>query len=503
MKKPLTELVLLLLFVATPLVAQDSVEALRARVAKGEVAEVRESLRTLTEAGKATFEHLVLGARLAIGAQDGRTAFHLIGLMKGMKPDDPRCFTWEGHATIMLAEKSRILAGASFADAATHYQEARAKGGDPYQHALWEADARMRAGDLDGALGAVDVALERDSADLGAAPLKARLLLKLERGTEAVAALEPCFRSHKANEEVALLYLQTQLATGMKPRIREAFETIVAEHPALVSAYDALLAALGNDKPEGLALMRDIFGRILERNPNDPVPVFYMASLASLEGRFEDSLALYKRFRDLRPRAGSGHYWVGSLYIHLGRLEEARQSLLKAGAMGNIKPASLCTQWRRLVAAHVALNDYGAAISLQRLVLSLERTAAEMLNMGVLQLAGGDLQSALRTYRGILAWEEGLEFTDEAKAENYLGLALWGAGRQAEALAAFDRGLEAIEEDEDTLENKGVLLIELNRRPEALKALDVVIASERDRDRTRARYHRLRILHPDLIEGPR
>src|SRR5262249_30987932 len=156
----------------------------------------------------------------------------------------------------------------------------------------------------------------------------------------------------------------------------------------------------------------------------------------------EEALRAFERFRDVLPNDPGCHFKIGMLQAALGRLDDGRKSILRANALGGIAPEALAEAYRDLAAAYVAQRDYETGSQVGRVVVSLTGAAEDDLNLGVLEYGAGRKEEGIRIY-GRIAAREDIDSVMSARVRNYLGLALLGAGRKAEAEAAFRRSIEA------------------------------------------------------------
>jgi tetratricopeptide (TPR) repeat protein len=158
-----------------------------------------------------------------------------------------------------------------------------------------------------------------------------------------------------------------------------------------------------------------------------------LAAVAADEGRTADGLALARRAEALDDRPASPHYVMGRLWQDAGQLAEAEAAYRNAVARepGHAR----------------ALNNLGCVLHMQgrlqealvayRHALELDSTLPQAnLNYAAIARDQGALERAIQHYERHTA-----EHPQDALAFNDLGNSYRELGRNAEALAAFDRAL--------------------------------------------------------------
>lgn len=501
---------LLLLFPLPHAPGQESVATLRARLARGDAVAVLAEIRNRAASGHASLEEILVGCEAGILAEAYDHAGSLADAATQLAPKDPRPHLWNGHALFRMAEiqAARAQAGgsggfirATFADAARFYRDARRLGGDAYTLAYFEAEALLLAEEPGPALDAASAALAAKPGDPAATALKGRILLAAGRAAEAAAMLGEARTAGPDDRQLAETHLRAVLESGDRTLAREVFLGAVKAFPQERALYDAFVGRFQAERPDTFvreALVAASAATPIER---DRFPWWYLGGLEEAQQRWPEALQAYTRYRDALPTTPEGAYKVGRALTVLGRLEEARDALLRAQALGGLPDEELALGFAYLVGAYLARRDQESAAHLQRIVATLQPTVDEELNLGVIEFGAGRRDEGLRIYRRILARDD-LDRSAAARTENYLGLGLLGVGQAAEAEASFRRALLADEENLDAAENLGILLLRAGKREEGLRLLDrVVAAPDRDppRPKDRARYHLLRARHPGIL----
>jgi tetratricopeptide (TPR) repeat protein len=401
------------------------------------------------------------------------------------------------------AGKPGMIVRAAYADAAGLYaRAAEAAAGDGPTTArarLGEGWASARAGRPDGALEAFKRAKAAAPDDLEADLAAVRVVLDEGRLDDARAriAAASAASAEAIDSGFTLLEIELLLISG--------------ERAALVNLFDRRVSALDDAaRAEAWRLvatrLRDVIGddtlsRLLDaaeaKAPADPLPAFWRGDWALRRRRNAEALAAFKRYRAGRPDDALGALCVCLAATRSGLLDEARSALKDAAATDAERDTFLLAA-RELTTAFNGEKKYDVAAATQAMVVERSADPEDALNLGVLLLDSGRRDEAAARYRQTLARED-LPAYVRAKAWNYLGLLLHGAGRAAEAEAAFRRSFEAWEGERDARENLGVLLLESGRAAEAEPLFRACIAAEAGRKRSE--YHLLRITSGEFGRG--
>ncbi|MFQ5876869.1 MAG: tetratricopeptide repeat protein [Acidobacteriota bacterium] len=259
------------------------------------------------------------------------------------------------------------------------------------------------------AIGAYRRALEHDPTDLDACRPLAQLLYRSGRMEETVDLLRAFSRRQGLDSSLALVLGRASLRAGHLQEAEEVLAQLVGGSPLNVEAVDAL------------------------------------AALYEQTERYEDAIGLYRRV--LESAAPSGHLLgrLGSLYLQLGRTEEAVRLLEEAR---RLEPAdrdgllALARAYERTAEPDRALRIYGLLASRDGDDLEVRFYKAR------LEQEEGDRAAALAAYREIvdLAGRDAAEDADSATvlelAYSQIGVIELEARNFPAAAAAFARALE-------------------------------------------------------------
>ncbi|HYC79102.1 MAG TPA: tetratricopeptide repeat protein, partial [Planctomycetota bacterium] len=318
-----------------------------------------------------------------------------------------------------------------------------------------------------------------DAERLDAAEARAREVLG-RRGVERLPAL-------------TLVPLRAALRRGDRAALRAWFADTAAKLPVETAAEGWRLVAERFRAVPSDAGYAELLDAALARNPDDAAATFWRADLALLRRRDAEALALFRRYRALRPDEGLARATVAFAEARNGLLADAEASL-EAATASNAPPDAIVGALRELVGAHHAAKRYADAARLQRRVAERTQTPPDALDLGVLLLDAGDPNAAAEAYRATLARDD-LDRPTRAKAWNSLGLLHRGRGEAADAERCLRASIAAWEDALDGRENLGVLLVDLGRGAEAREHFEACLA--RDPERKRSLYYLLRLLRPE------
>jgi tetratricopeptide (TPR) repeat protein len=163
-----------------------------------------------------------------------------------------------------------------------------------------EGVALVKAGDHDGAFAKFQEAIGIDPS------LKEALLgvategLKIKRYQEALAAAKAILRDDPGNEQALRARYNASLGLGDQAELVPALmglatiEPVVARDSLLHLAYDAYDA---ND----MVRAKELFGKVLEVDPNQPQSHYVLALIAVNDGATEEAKAHLERYLELAP----------------------------------------------------------------------------------------------------------------------------------------------------------------------------------------------------------
>ncbi len=448
----------------------------------------------------------LLACAAAYRMDDVRLARHYADVATTIAPTDPRGFEWSGFVLFRLGETearatessvTRMVAQASFLDAATCHAEARKLGGDGFKNAWFEAEALRQAGSFDRALAACDAALALKPKDASARVLKGRILNDAKRPADALAEFDAVLsETPDATEagEAALNVITTHLATGDRVMLARRFKELTTRYPGTwaASMYRSMNNAFrgaGDD-----SFWPDLLASLASRGDSDTLGIYYRGDLALRRGRTKEALETLGHYVQLLPNEPYGWISLGTAQTMDGKLAEARTSLGRSFDLG-VDRDDATKAFRTLVAAYHTARKYAEAAEVQAFVVYLTDDDADRLDHAVILLDAGRLDDAEKGYQLMLARRD-LPAQTRAKVLNYLGLLRRGLSNLKEAEALFREAVQYWPDDLDAKENLAVLLIQTGRADQAKPLLDDCLRVESGR--VRSIHHRLLAEFPGM-----
>jgi tetratricopeptide (TPR) repeat protein/serine/threonine protein kinase len=303
------------------------------------------------------------------------------------------------------------------------------------------------------ALAGADEALRRHPYHAGLHVLRGDALRGLARHGEALEAYD---RALELEPRSCSAYLNRAIdleALGQRDEALESNERAVELWPACHGAHEhlaCLLLRMGRPR-EALAA----YDRALELDPGCTNSWHDRASALLDVGRAEEALASVDRALELRPGDARSEATRAAVLQRLGRKDEARAALER---VLELDPENIVAQVSRGV---MLLHDRRFEQALAAFELVLRRLAEDpglFVHLSVISRSGGQTEDA---QRALLA----------AMQQNR-GSALFGLGRNEEALQVFDDALELAPDMAYTHHNRGLALSALRRLPQALEAFN-------------------------------
>ena len=359
--------------------------------------------------------------------------------------------------------------------------------------------ARKRVAEIRSLLGAHDQALALTESLLQSAPndhgaweLKAQLLLKLKRPTEAVA---PARRAAELDPDcpVAHAYLAEACHAAGKLSDAQAAWAEALERAPFEAAFVANLGVLQRDLGQASAAEMS-FRRALELRPDFALAYGNLGEALADTGRHAEAAAAFQKARELDPNDAGAHLRFADMALQRRQFdlaERAYQECLGVApqdaaaifGLGEVhrhrgQSAEAERAYRRAIelepnfaAPHTGLGvvfydrgDVDEAERMYRRAIELKpREAAPYHNLGTLyREARGDLDAAERWFRQALERSPG-----DGEALGGLGLVAKDRGNLAEAERLLRQALQRAPESSALHNNLGELLRERGRSEEA------------------------------------
>jgi tetratricopeptide (TPR) repeat protein len=182
------------------------------------------------------------------------------------------------------------------------------------------------------------------------------------------------------------------------------------------------------------------FKKYVELIPNDPNPYDSYAELLLTMGKFDESIAQYRKALSVDPHFVASHFGISADFTYMGKPQEATAELQKIidGAR-NDGETRLALFGMAVVAADSGKMDQ-AVQQIEREYAVAEKKndaasmAADLQAKGNILLAAGKLDEAKRTFEASLQKTEGSNLSDEikknAKLQHHFNLTLVAVGKK-------------------------------------------------------------------------
>ncbi|MCI0342704.1 MAG: hypothetical protein L0216_16450, partial [Planctomycetales bacterium] len=383
-----------------------------------------------------------------------------------------------GHGGASAALEQAYEREGKVADLADLHSRRAAVSRDPAERAAaLRAEAELREGplgDAEGALRARDALLALEPADGDSAEARVRLLERLGRHAELVAALLARAESD-VGRSAELRIRAGAIAEGRLGDARRAAEiygALLDQEPGHREAAESLARVAAKAGDPG-ALARALGAELARRKgAAERLPLLprYAAALAGLPARAEEAAAAWEEVLSLSPTEPEAYDALARLYSDAGRFEELA-ALYRRLLPQVAEPSAQAEIHRRLgEILRRRLSDPAGAEAAYRSAVRLEPgDRASWAGLRALALERGDAAGALEAARREAEAAEGgerlgLQVEAGALAEERLGRDELAAGLYREALAADPA-------HEGARERLAALLLRLSRGGEAADVL--------------------------------
>ncbi|HUE86906.1 MAG TPA: tetratricopeptide repeat protein, partial [Vicinamibacterales bacterium] len=352
------------------------------------------------------------------------------------------------------------------------------------------AITRSRAGDLQGALAAVDRVIALDARYAPAHWHRGLWLLDTARDEEARDAFEHATAIDPASPGGWVGLARVALHRQDAGRAVEVLERFLSEHPGdryalrlLGTAYQRL--GRTNEAAHALAVgatgepsWPDPWSDALAEHRVGFAQTLKAATQGVLAGEFDRAIPLFEKLLKERPGDLSLIHQLGLSYVAVGRASEGIALLQRALARD---PDNLETHLR-LASAYINSGNPQQALSHaeRAVVLSPELGRAHEARGMALWRSGRPLD-ALAAFQQMVRFDPG-----NVSAQMWMGLILLEAGREAEALARFDRALRSDPTLADAYVGLGLVHLRRHRLAVAEEALTRAATLEPGNPRVRA-----------------
>jgi tetratricopeptide (TPR) repeat protein len=206
------------------------------------------------------------------------------------------------------------------------------------------------------------------------------------------------------------------------------------------------------------------YSKALKADPTSNSVRLKLGQIFLQQGMFEPALTQFQDLRAREPNSASAHQGIGHVSLLQGKLREAEEALTKAVALD---PSSWLSH-NLLGLVYDQGQRHGEAITEYKAALELRpREPGVLNNLGLAYALSGDHDAAIQAYeqavatgsaspklhnnlgvayahrqRYAAALESFKKATDEPRAYNNLGTALFSMGDPKQAVACFERAIE-------------------------------------------------------------
>lgn len=248
------------------------------------------------------------------------------------------------HAYRLLKEPAKAVQAA---------RDGLAQDGDEFE--LYDA-LGMALGDLgkhDEAVTALEAAVHRSPYDANANYNLALALLSVNRGPEAIEALQRSLVKQPTYPNSLLLLGRMALAAKNWTGAAKSLHPLYESHPEMPEARAAMAeldlglgeaAEARGDKPEAEKQYR----AGLAIDPNRAELQVRLGLLCLLQNRFADAVEPFENYHRLQPKNAQSCLFLGQTYLMVGRVDDARRLLTEgiktAELTGQTKTASDCRE---------------------------------------------------------------------------------------------------------------------------------------------------------------
>jgi tetratricopeptide (TPR) repeat protein len=391
-----------------------------------------------------------------------------------------------------------------FPEAAESYE--RAVRIDPDSPVLrrFLAGAWLRSGDLRRALEHTQIAHGLAPEDERIRAELASLYMGLERYPEAVALLEPSYRSGELAAEGMVVLFDLYLRLGRTDEAEQLARAMLARSPERVQGYLMLGAVLERSKRideaekvyldaldvdptqgvlwEGIARIarerddaeRELTAllRKLELEPADPMVMMRVSHLYEQRNEPESAVQVLEELVGMFPGFLGAHFRLGYLYYGMGRLADAAlvfEAVLQAGPALDERYANEVRYFLGVILGD-AKQPQKALDVLAHVPVESDRYAEARVLAARIQEATGAREEAIENVRRAIAAAPG---NDALRV--YLAGMLQRSGRTDEAIGLVEALLRANPKDADRHYDLGVLFGEAGQEERALETMAHVL----------------------------
>ena len=209
--------------------------------------------------------------------------------------------------------------------------------------------------------------------------------------------------------------------------------------------------ALNHHQTGKIAKAREIYNKILTKNPTEPDALHLLGILESQEKNFGLALKLIKQAKKIDPNNASIHNNLGNIFKNLGEINKAKEEYEEAlridpnSASAHNNLANILAKQNKMLEA---ITHYREAIRIRP-----EYTDAHY-NLGLLLAKQGKNEETLLHLEAIILWDP-----ENVSALENAGAILGEQGNFDKAINYLEKALEKEPEHIETLKNLGAIFL--------------------------------------------
>ena len=272
---------------------------------------------------------------------------------------------------------------------------------------------------------------------------------------------------------------------------------------AAMHAFDIILKATPKDADTlyNVAKSLDLQGRtdeaieyykrVLSIVPDGPDAYNALALIEARQKNYERAIELYKEGLSKKPDDGGLHGGLGSLYLQMGRVDDAIPELERG-----VKLKEDSSIYGNLGSAMLEKGDTDKATEYFNKAIKLDNTNAEAhFNFGNIYLSQGRLATAISEYEKAIKHKP-----NYVKAYSNLAVVMARMGKYDEAVEDFNRCVEIEPNNPDAQFNLAAALVDVGRIDEAIGHLQKAVELKPDDAGARVLLGRL-LLRQNRVEN--
>ena len=225
--------------------------------------------------------------------------------------------------------------------------------------------------------------------------------------------------------------------------------------------------AMGLHEQGSIERAEILYREILQSHPSHFDTLLFLGHLYLHSGRAQQAIEVTSRSLVENPHHPAAHFNLGLALLNLGQNESAIESFDRAIALMPAYSEAYCNRG-------IAMQNLGQH---QEAIASFERTLECMPENGIAYSNRGiSLQKLVRHPEAITSFDKALELDPRnGVAHNNRGISLLALKKHAEALVSFERALELMPDYAEACSNRGLALQHLGRYEDAIASFDRAI----------------------------